>query len=158
MFKQTLLIVTALLFTACAVKQFSKTQSRIIVLKTPAMQFADQGFIRSNETELEVEIFSAGQAVLRLSINEYICKDVGCMRASEFNTKYLSRFYPETLLKNIFLGRPIFEKKNLRAEEGGFSQKLQKANAYNISYSVTPKSIRFKDRLNGVLIKIRSNQ
>lgn len=144
------------LFGGCAAKQYVISEPRVIVLKTPKIKFADTGYIRTSDDAVEVELFSAGQAAGRITIDRLICVEgEGCSSKSSFNADYLSPAYPDEMLQNVLLGRPIFDRASLRKTEEGFEQHLSSAE-YEITYRVTGKNIAFKDRRNHILIKIRA--
>ncbi len=154
-FIQTSFILWASLFflTACSPKQYEKNESSIIVIKTPKLKFADLGYVRKNTDEIRVDLFTAGQLVQSIEINHLICVDEGCLTKSAFNKDYLHPSYPDDLLLNVLLARPIFDKASLVKTETGFIQKLQNTE-YNIIYKIENGNIYFKDKENRLLIKI----
>lgn len=141
------------LFSACSTKEFQHNDSKIIIIKSPKIKFSDLGFIRHSGNEMEIELFIAGKAVQNISINHLICVDNGCMSKSGFNKEYLNANYPDTLLQNVFLAKPIFHQKNKQLTQDGFTQKIQ-----SITYKVTKKSVFFKDTKNHIIIKIKDTQ
>ncbi|MDX1296301.1 MAG: hypothetical protein R3302_08535, partial [Sulfurimonadaceae bacterium] len=143
-----------LLFTGCTVKEYKTTEPKLITLKTKQLRFNDVGFIRKEGKSVQAELFSAGQAVERFEINRLVCVTKGCLTKSAFNADYLSAEYPDDLLQNVLLGRPIFGGAGLHKSDAGFEQHL-KGSGFDIYYSVAPDSVYFKDRANGILIKIR---
>jgi hypothetical protein len=143
-----------MLFTGCTVKEYKTTEPKLITLKTKQLRFNDVGFIRKDGKSVQAELFSAGQAVERFEINHLVCVTKGCLTKSAFNADYLSSEYPDNLLQNVLLGRPVFDAAGMHKSDGGFEQYL-KGSSFNIFYSVAPNEIYFKDRVNGILIKIR---
>ncbi len=154
-FIQTSFILWASLFflTACSPKQYERNESTLIVLKTPHLKFADLGYIRKNKDEVRVDLYTAGQLVQSIEIDTLICVDDGCLRKSAFNEEYLHPSYPDDLLLDVLLGRPIFEKASLQITAGGFIQRLI-STEYNILYKVEDGNIYFKDKHNRLMIKI----
>jgi len=152
-----LLLVFILLINGCATKEYTKQESVFIVFKTPTFRHADLGFIYENSDEIKVEIYSSGQAVMSLEISQNsVCMSLlECMSKKSFNEKVLSSFYPESILDNIFMGKEIYNGKNVLKTRNGFTQKLMKKNKYNINYSVLNKQILFRDTINNILIKIK---
>ncbi|MDF1882152.1 hypothetical protein JHD50_12730 [Sulfurimonas sp. MAG313] len=140
---------------ACAPKTYKHNEARFIFLKTPQIKFADLGYIRHTKDEVKVELFSVGQLVQSIEINTLICVDEGCISKSSFNEDYLCKYYPDNLLRNVLLGKPIFSKVSLQRTKTGFIQKL-KSDRYNIVYKVDNKNISFKDKQNHFLIKIET--
>ena len=154
-FIQTFFILWASLFllSGCTAKKYEKNESSLIIIKTPQIKFADLGYIRKNRDEVRVDLFTAGQLIQSIEINNIVCVDDGCLTKSAFNTDYLHPSYPDDLLLDVLLARPIFDKASLEKTEMGFIQKL-KSTEYNIVYRIENGNIYFKDKLNGLLIKI----
>jgi len=154
-FIQTSFILWASLFllSACAPIQYEKNESSLIVIKTPKLKFADLGYVRKNRDQVRVDLFTAGQQVQSIEINHLVCVDDGCLSKSAFNKDYLDSSYPDDLILDILLARPIFEKASLQKTESGFMQKL-KSTQYNIIYKIENGNIYFKDKQNRLLIKI----
>lgn len=153
----TALFAAALLFLGgCAPKQYAISEPKVIVLKTPKIKFADTGYIRTFDDAVEVELFSAGQAAGRITINRLVCVEgEGCSSKSTFNADYLNPAYPDETLRNVLLGRPIFEGDALQKTEEGFEQHLM-GTEYEISYRVTGRQTVFRDRKSRILIRIKS--
>ncbi len=154
-FIQTSFILWAslFLFTGCAPKQYEKNESRLIVIKTSKLKFADLGYIRKNRDEVRADLFVAGQLVETLEIDNLVCVNEGCLTKSAFNADYLHSSYPDDLILNVLLGRPIFNRASMQKTEGGFMQKLE-STEYNIIYKIHDGNIYFKDKKNRLLIKI----
>ena len=152
---QTFFILWASLFVlgGCTAKQYTKNESSLIVIKTPQIKFADLGYIRKNSDEVRVDLFTAGQLMQSIEIDNMVCVDAGCMSKSSFNADYLHPSYPDELLLDVLLARPIFEKASMEKTESGFIQRL-KSTEYNIIYTIENGDVYFKDKQNGFLIKI----
>ncbi len=155
--KKLILLGLVLMLSACSLKQVKKQESAFIVMKTNKIKFADMGFIYDNDSTLKVEVYSAGQPLVDLTIDsKNICLSfLECMHKEQFNDEVLVASYPKTLLENIFRAKPIFDEKNLEKIEGGFEQKIQKENEYDISYRVISGKRTFRDKINKILIKVR---
>ena len=152
-----LLIIFILFFSACSIKNYQHTKTKIVIIKSPKLKFADVGFIRNSADAIELELFSAGVAIEKISINHFICVGAGCMSKQGFNKNYLSQYYPNDLLQNILLAKPIFKTKNLVKIAGGFEQKIKTKNV-NIKYKVTKKVTYFKDIKNKIIFKIKDTK
>lgn len=147
-------LVIALL-SGCGARPFVQVDAATVILKTPKLKFADAGYIRSNEELIALELFSAGHPVAKFEIENLVCVDgEGCLSKSSFNEEYLSGKYPDTLLENLLRGKPIYKGLNLLDNGHGFEQKIVNEDV-DIKYRVSKGQIYFKDRVNGVLIKIR---
>lgn len=145
----------SLLLAGCVAKVPLKSEAWLIVLKTPKWRFADTGYIRSGDDVAELEVFETGQPVLKLRIEDDVCvRDEGCIFRHDFNVRYLSGYYPDDLMLDILLGRPIFGGAHLTRTPDGFEQRLSTPE-YDIIYTVTAKVRRFKDATQGILIKLK---
>jgi hypothetical protein len=147
-----------LLFSACSIKNYEHTESKIVTIKTPKLKFSDIAYLRHTDKALELELFMAGQVFKKININHLICvSDEGCMSKEGFNSAYLSSAYPPELLQNILLGHKIFDGKNLQKTSFGFMQKILTQDV-DIKYVVEAKKVYFKDRKNHILFKIKDIQ
>jgi len=127
-----------------------------VVWKTPGMKYADQGFLYHEGDRQRLEIYASGQAVMQLTVRPtQVCSGALCMSKKEFNLRYLSPEYPESLLDHLLNAEPIFGGRGLKKKDHGFTQKIEKAGRYAIDYSVLNGSVVFRDTINDILIKIR---
>jgi len=149
--------VLVFLLSACSVKNYETTQPKLVFIKSPKIKFADIGYLRNTDSSIELEMFMAGHAIEKISINHLICVRAGCMTKSGFNQEYLNHSYPDDILQNIFLGREIFDGKSKLIQEDGFVQKIDTPEV-NISYKVNSKQIFFKDTKNKILIKLKDTK
>ena len=129
------------MFNGCATKNFTHTSSAFIVFKTPNFKFADTSFVRYTKSSVTLELYEASNAVTSLEISEKnICQsEFKCMNAQEFNRRYLHESYPDNTLYKIVTGSKL-------------PKTLQKD---GIVYDVDTQTIRFSDKKNSILIKIR---
>lgn len=141
------------LFAGCSIKNYEKNESKIIVIRSAELKYADLGYIRSSGDALKIELYEMGNLVKSIEINNLICVDEGCMFKSSFNQKYLNGHYPSDILENVILGRQIYDGKNLIRSDDGFVQEI-KDKYVDIHYEVKNGNIRFKDRKNAILMKI----
>lgn len=123
-------------------------------MKSPKLKFADVGYLRNTQNSIELEIFIAGTAVEKIAINHVICVSDGCMSKSSFNQDYLHASYPEDILQNVLLGKAIYEGENRVKTAEGFEQHIQNATV-DIEYKVSANAISFKDKKNGILLKLK---
>jgi len=157
-FKKSLFFLLIIAFiSGCATKEYTKQESIFIIFKTPTFKHADLGFMYENTEEMKVEIYSNGQAIMALEIGkDNICMSLlECMDKKSFNKQVLNKYYPTDILSHIFRGQTIFSGQNLVKTRNGFTQKLMKADEYNINYSVLNKQIIFRDTINDILIKVK---
>jgi hypothetical protein len=107
---------------------------------------------------LRVEVYGVGHPLFSLDINGMnVCMSTfECMDKGEFNKKMLTSLYPDTILENIFRGKPIFNGKNLERSSNSFTQKIKKAGEYDIRYSVEKRHKIFRDRINKIKIEVRT--
>ncbi|WP_031347888.1 hypothetical protein [Sulfurimonas hongkongensis] len=152
-----LLIVFALLFSACSVKNYEITQTKVIIIKTKKLKFADLGYVRNTEDSIELELFVASRAIEKISINHLICTSDGCMTKSNFNKEYLHESYPSEILQNILLADAIYGGKSREQTESGFEQKIVDEDV-DIIYRVSEEETFFKDRKNKIIFKIKDTK
>jgi len=137
-------------------KQAVPQEGIFVVWKTPVMKYADQGFLYHERGRLRLEIYASGQAALKLTVTPtQVCTGGLCMSKKEFNLRYLSPHYPETLLGNLLEAQPIFGGEGMEKEAEGFTQKIVKPGLYAIEYRVFNDSIVFLDTINHIVIKIK---
>ncbi len=149
-----LILVFVLIFSACSTKDYAQTKTKIVIIKSPLIKFADIGYIRNTDDKVSLELFIAGQRIQKIDINHLICVDEGCLTKSGFNKDYLNEDYPDEILQNILLARPIFEAKNLIKTDDGFVQKIITENM-EIKYRVSSNVTFFKDLKNRIIFKIK---
>ena len=150
-------ILIVFLFSGCGQQPYMKEKSAFIVLKTPSLKYADQGFVYENKDEVKVEIYGNGQALFSLRITpSAVCTGtLRCMDRKTFNDAMLSPYYPEGTLEAIFRGKPVFDEKGIIKKRNGFTQKLINGYKYNIMYSVLNNETIFRDTINHIFIKIK---
>jgi len=153
----SLALLSLLYMAGCAQSKVGRTQSVMIVWKSPGFRYADMGFISDGGGRLEAEIYSSGSTVMRLRIDgRSICTNrYSCMSKRDFNRKFLSSHYPADTLENILRGKPIFGGASLMRKRNGFTQKLRKSNDYNIAYKILNNQIIFHDTINQITIKVK---
>ena len=152
-----IIIIFVILFSACSIKDYEQTKSKIIIIKSPKIKFADLGYVRNSGNSIELELFLAGKSIKKIAINHLICVDDGCMSKSGFNEDYLHKSYPNDLLQDILLGQPIYESENMQKNKDGFIQQINTKNV-NIVYKVSQNSIFFKDKKNNIILKIKETK
>ncbi|WP_353661388.1 hypothetical protein [Hydrogenimonas sp. SS33] len=148
------LFLSLLGFGGCAVKRYEKPHPALIVLKTPKLKYADQGFVYRGRDRVKVQVYASGKAVLTLTAGRNLCIDGKCMEERRFDEAFLGVVYPEGTMRSIFLGRPIFGKKGLQCSRGRCEQRIDEPGRYDIIYAFDSGHVRFKDRKNHILIKM----
>ena len=143
-----------LFLSACSIKNYEFSESKVITIKTAKLKFSDLGYLKQSADAVRLELFVAGKNVQNISINHLICVDDGCMGKKSFNEEFLSASYPDEILQNIILGRYIFDAKGVVKTTTGFEQNIVTKNL-DIKYRVTDKEIYFKDKKNRILFKIK---
>lgn len=146
-----------ILFGGCSIHNYEHTQSKLIVIKSPKLRFADIGYLRNSGKSIELELFVAGQAVEKISVNHLICTREGCMSRSGFNEEYLSSAYPADMMQNLLLGQAIFDGKNLVKTADGFWQEITTQDV-QITYKVSSHAVIFKDKKNNILFKLKDSE
>jgi len=153
---KTSLFIIILFFTGCAVKKVVVSEPYIITIKSKKFKFSDYAILEKySDKEVKIKVFDAGVLIKEIIIDDKICSYEGCLEKKEFNKIYLSKFYPPNFLKNVILAKPIFNSENLIKKNSGFIQKIYRKNSLDIIYKVYKDRVYFKDRMNGILIKIK---
>lgn len=150
-----IILVLALLFSACSLLPHPQTQSKLFTMKSKFMKFSDVCYVSSDSFSTTLEIYNAGQAVDKIEIGSQICNKNGCMSKAKFNKMFFSSSYPNNILDNIIQGKPIFNALHVIRQSNGFTQHIYKQNKYNIEYKVQNDKIYFKDKINKILIKLK---
>lgn len=146
----------AFMIGGCTGKHYSISEPKIITIKSPKLKFADTGYIRHEGESVEAELFTAGVAVEKISIDEKVCVSAGCMSEQDFIREYLSAEYPTDTLRRILLGEPIFKGINTTEQCGGAKTQYIRNEKMDIVYRLKPGMSYFKDRNNGLIIKIEN--
>lgn len=146
--------ILVLLITGCSTKHYSVSEPKIITLKTPKIKFADMGYIRHDERSIEVELFTAGVVVERISIDSLVCVSSGCMSEEAFVKEYLNRDYPSDTMRNVLLGKDIFAGQGKEEMCDGRLFQFIRNDEMDIIYRRGKGEIYFKDRLNSLIIRI----
>lgn len=144
----------ALMVGGCSTKHYSISEPKIITFKTPKLKFSDTGYIRHEGEAVEAELFTAGVAVEKISIDEKVCVSAGCLSEEEFVREYLSPEYPKDTLRRILLGELIFDGINTSEQCGGARTQYIRNEKSDIVYRLKKNETYFKDRANGIIIKI----
>lgn len=149
-----ILLIIALFFSACSVKNYEQTQTKIITIKSPKIRYSDAGYLRNSGKTLELELFMAGKSIEKITVNHLICTSEGCMSKSGFNKDYLHVSYPDDTMQNMLLSHAIYDGKNLTKTDDGFEQHVKDEHV-DIIYKVDAHAVYFKDRKNGIIFKIK---
>lgn len=154
--KYFILWASALIFFlgGCSVKHYSISSPKVITIKTPKLKFSDTGYIRYEGDAVEVELFTAGVAVEKISIDDKVCVSSGCMSEESFVKEYLYEKYPRDTMRRILQGEPIFGGIGKDETCGGAVFQFIRNEDMDIIYRRKGSEIFFKDRLNGLMIKI----
>ncbi|MBD3806836.1 hypothetical protein [Sulfuricurvum sp.] len=129
-------------------------EPKLITLKTTKLKFADMGYIRHDGSAVEVELFAAGVAIEKITIDGDVCVSAVCMDEGKFVKEYLSPDYPRDTMRQVLLGKDIFE--GLGKEEMCDGRLFQfiRNDEMDIMYRRSKREIYFKDRLNNLIIKL----
>ncbi|MBN2781629.1 MAG: hypothetical protein JXQ66_00140 [Campylobacterales bacterium] len=141
----------------CSIKNYEQTQPKLITIKSPKIKFSDIGYLRNSGDAIELELFSAGVAVEKITINHLICVSSGCMGKAGFNDEYLNHSYPSDTLQNILLAKPIYSAMGIVKKDDGYEQHV-KDEAVDIVYKVKNGETSFKDKKNHIIFKIKDTK
>ena len=142
--------------TGCHQPSYREQEGAFIIWKSPQLRYADQGFIYKAPNATKVEIYSSGTPVMTLEIGTTsVCANFwACVSKSSFNAKYLSPYYPDDTIAQIFRGEAIFDGVRKQRTRNGFTQQLSKPGKYHIDYKVFNNKILFHDTITQIEIKV----
>ena len=146
--------VLVLFMGGCATKHYTTSTPKMVVIKSPKLKFADTGYLRYEGDAVEIELFTAGVAVEKISIDEQVCVSSGCMSEEAFVREYLYKDYPPDTMRRVLQGEPIFGGRNVSESCGGVQFQYIRNDDMDIVYRRSSFETYFKDRLNGLMIKI----
>lgn len=150
-----ILLVVVLFFTGCAYKApYTTSKPYFIVIKNSQIAVADTGFIKKNESTINLQLFSASTPILDLHVGQMVCINRTCVSKKRFNVEFFGYTHYESFVDEIFRLKPIYDKKNLKKIESGFEQKIETEN-FDITYRVEGKNLYFRDRKNRVLVRLK---
>jgi len=152
-----ILLIFILIFSACSTKDYEITKTKIVIIKSPQIRFSDLGYLRNTDKDIQLELFMAGKSIQKININHLICVNEGCLTKSGFNSDYLNENYPDDILQNILLSRPIYDGKNLQKTQNGFIQRISSLHV-EIVYKVTQNQVFFKDKKNKIIFKLKDTK
>lgn len=151
----SIFFILLFVLSGCSLKQkVNHSKGVFFTIKTPNLKYSDSGFVRKIEDKINIELFSAGIPVLSIYIDKKICLNRICYNKSQFNSQFLGDMHYNNILEDIVLFQPIYNNKNLKHQQNGFTQSLH-VKKREIFYKVTQKSVTFRDKEKKVLIKIR---
>lgn len=149
-------IVSVLLFGlgGCSVKhEISTSQAYLITIKTPQMALSDTGFLNQGKNYTQLQIFNAGMLLFNLEMNDTICLDGACFEKKVFNERFFGTEHYPTFMEDIVSKKALYAGKNRVDFASGFAQEIELPTAH-IEYRVDGETRYFKDRKNGVLIRL----
>jgi hypothetical protein len=138
----------------CGTKHYSISIPKMITIKTPKLKYADMGYLRYEGDAVELELFTAGVSVEKISIDQKVCLSAGCMDEDKFVKEYIYEGYPRDTLRRILQNEPIFDGNGTSESCGGVIFQFIRNDDMDILYRRAHEGIFFKDRLNGLIIKI----
>lgn len=146
----------AVVISGCSTKHYSVSEPKMIVFKTPKIKYADMGYLRYEGDAVQVELFTAGVSVEKISIDKEVCVNEGCMDEEKFVHEYLNPLYPKNTLRRILQNEPIFDGNGTSESCGGVIFQNIRNDEMDILYRRASGEMLFKDRLNGLMIKINN--
>ncbi len=137
-----------IIFIGCSTRDYSVKSLYLVTIKSPELKYSDLGTISKSGEDVAIELFAFGNKILDLKLEKLITINGNILPPSIFYSKYLKTDYPDETIKQIFLGKPIFDEKNIQTGEGWFSQNIE-----SISYRVSNKETLFKDSSKNIIIR-----
>lgn len=140
--------------SGCSTKHFSLSESKLITLKTPKIKYSDMGYVRYDGDAVQVELFTAGVSIEKITFDNQVCIGRGCMDEVQFSREYVNPHYPFETMRRIIQNSDIFEGKGKSETCGGVVYQYIRNDKIDIVYRRKSGEIYFKDRLNNIVIKI----
>ncbi|MDR2636099.1 MAG: hypothetical protein LBC08_04645 [Campylobacteraceae bacterium] len=152
----TVLAGIVLFFNACSVKEqnIETSQPVKLIIKSPSIKLSGIGFYKRGGKYANLQIFSAGVAVLDYKSAGTICINDKCMTRGIFNENLFLQSHYSELVDDILAQQPIYKSQNLTKTDDGFSQNIAKSGAFDISYEVNGSSAEFSDSYNNIFIQV----
>ncbi len=135
----------------------TRSGSYLITIKTKQFAFSDTGFLTYYPDRISLQVFTTGKPVLQMKIytdEDNICVQKVCKYKHGFNKFYLTDAYPDTLIENLLMMRPIMKGRNLEKTSDGFIQRID-GEDYDIRYEVKGSDLIFKDTKNRLILKLK---
>jgi hypothetical protein len=145
-----------LFFSACSVREqaIETSQPIKLIIKTPSVKLSGIGFYKKGGKYANLQLFSGGVAVLDYKSAGNICINDKCMTRGIFNENLFLQSHYDELIDDILARKPIYESQNLMTTDDGFSQRIAKTGAFDISYKADENGSLFNDSQNSVTIQI----
>lgn len=113
------------------------------------------GYIRYDDDVVQVELFTAGVSVEKITLdNNEVCVSIGCMSEEKFTKEYLNPNYPPDTMRHVLQNIDIFGGLGKSKACNGVEYQYIRNDEIDVMYRRKQGEILFKDRLNGVMIKI----
>ena len=153
--RHVIMFVLSIIVCGCSVNHNIRiSEPYLITIKTPQIAFSDTGFLNQGDNYTQLQIFSAGSAVLNLEMSESVCLDGSCLDKKAFNKRFFGTEHYADILNDIVHKKPLFEGLNYIQTPTGFTQEIISKEA-SIVYRIDGDTRYFKDTLNGVLIRLK---
>ncbi|MDR2789624.1 MAG: hypothetical protein LBB59_01410 [Campylobacteraceae bacterium] len=148
--------VIMLFFSACSIKEqtIETSQPVKLIVKTPSVKLSGIGFYKRGGKYANLQIFSGGVITMDYKSAGNICINDKCMTRGIFNGHLFLYGHYDELIDDILAQKPIYDSQNIIKTEGGFSQHVFKAEAFNISYETNETEALFNDIQNNITIQI----
>lgn len=142
-------LICIIVFGGCATKNLTKQNGVLFTMVSPDFKFSDAGFIKTSNKSTELQIYSSGVNILKISIKDKICYNGVCKDEIEFNRNFLKMPYYKGFFAEILGKKPIYNGRDLVKTDCGFDQNLS-----NITYQICDNKVYFKNQ-KGVKIVIK---
>lgn len=144
-----------LVMSGCSSHHFTISEPKLITLKTPKIKYSDMGYIRYDNDAVQVELFTAGVSIEKITLDDGVCVSAGCMSEEKFVKEYLYEGYPKDTMRRIIQGGDIFNGEGKSEMCNGILYQYIRNDEIDILYRRKVGEIYFKDRLNGLLIQLK---
>jgi len=156
MIKTFFLVGLAFLFFAGCTQPKPLSKSAVVTFLAKGIRVYDTAFVATRGNEASIQVYSAGNLVLDITSASMVCINSLCLSDDEFCSKYLSEYYPQRIINTIVSKKRLdIEGISTTKTPDGFEQSIYDKEKYDIKYRVKKDEVLFRDRMNGIIIKIK---
>jgi len=144
----TVFFASFLFFGGCASQTPNVSKTVFVSINAHKIKFADMGFLDEFENKKSLEVYALGSPVFKISFDDFVCIDSGCMEKAEFVKEYISKALYGDLMNDVLSKKPLKVESTIIKSENGFIQEI-KTDDYDILYRTDEREIYFYEKISG---------
>lgn len=126
-----------------------------ILFLSPQLRYHDMGFVRYNNENVWLEVYTLGKPMYKITITDYHICMPECYPKSSVIAHIFGEYAPTNILENILLRRDIYNGENIIDTDGVLSQRIERKDS-SIHYVRTPTRLTFTDSMRKVKITLEN--